>query len=180
MTELERLKRDLGSLTFSAQYRRPPRSDRLPRQALVVSIVRSRAAQPSFNDDRAKLGYGPQRRYKLRLLRWDDLGEGRQHYYLLDLVRTCAAYPQLVQTVKRSIDDHDPDIVLIEDVGSGTSLIADLDYQGLSTTPVKARMGKESRLSRVSAMMEKRSPAEGGTLGGRFPAGSLSVPRSQA
>ncbi|WP_157678539.1 hypothetical protein [Mesorhizobium sp. WSM1497] len=95
---------------------------------------------------------------------------------MLDVVRTCAAYPQLVQTVKRSIDDHDPDIVLIEDVGSGTSLIADLDYQGLSTTPVKARMGKESRLSRVSAMMEKLSPAEGGTLGGRFPAGSLSVP----
>ncbi|TPL71623.1 phage terminase large subunit [Mesorhizobium sp. B2-3-15] len=86
---------------------------------------------------------------------WDTaLKGGRQHYYLLDLVRTRAAYPQLIQTVKRSIDDHDPDIVLIEDVGSGTSLIADLDHQGLSTTPVKSRMGKESRLSRVSAMME--------------------------
>ncbi|MER8843689.1 phage terminase large subunit, partial [Mesorhizobium australicum] len=40
------------------------------------------------------------------------------------------------------------------DAGSGSSLIADLESQDISTTPVKARTDKESRLSRVAAMIE--------------------------
>ena len=44
--------------------------------------------------------------------------------------------------------------MLIEEAGSGFSLIADLDSQGISTTPVKSRTDKESRLSRVAAMIE--------------------------
>ena len=76
------------------------------------------------------------------------------NFYLLDLVRIRAAYPQLIKTVKAGIETHNPDIVLIEDAGSGSSLIADLESQAIPTTPVKARLDKETRLSRVAAMIE--------------------------
>ncbi|WP_156933482.1 hypothetical protein [Mesorhizobium sp. LSHC412B00] len=73
------------------------------------------------------------------------------NYYLLDLVRVRAAYPDLIKAVKNSLLEHSPDIILIEDAGSGSSLIADSESQDISTTPVKARTDKESRLSRVAA-----------------------------
>ncbi|RRH92069.1 terminase [Mesorhizobium tamadayense] len=153
--ELDRLKRDLGSLTFSAQYQQAP----APPDGNIVKRTWFRDYDPGQLD----------RRSMTIVQSWDTALKGDpscdysvgttwakddNNYYLLDLIRIRAAYPELIQRVKRSIDDHDPDIVLIEDVGSGTSLIADLDYQGVSTTPVKARMDKESRLSRVSAMIE--------------------------
>jgi predicted phage terminase large subunit-like protein len=68
--------------------------------------------------------------------------------------RVRAAYPDLIKAVKNSLVEHDPDIILIEDAGSGSSLIADLESQDISTTPVKTRTDKESRLSRVAAMIE--------------------------
>ncbi|MES0184832.1 phage terminase large subunit [Mesorhizobium sp. C386A] len=82
------------------------------------------------------------------------MGQSDNNYYLLDLVRVRAAYPDLIKAVKNSLLEHSPDIILIEDAGSGSSLIADLESQDISTTPVKARTDKESRLSRVAAMIE--------------------------
>ncbi|WP_027055218.1 phage terminase large subunit [Mesorhizobium erdmanii] len=76
------------------------------------------------------------------------------NYYLIDIVRIRAAYPDLVRSVRGALEQYNPDIILIEDAGSGSSLIADLDSHGIATTPVKARTDKESRLSRVAAMIE--------------------------
>lgn len=56
--------------------------------------------------------------------------------------------------MKAAIETHNPDIVLIEDAGSGASLIADLESQDIPTTAVKARHDKESRLARVAAIIE--------------------------
>jgi predicted phage terminase large subunit-like protein len=77
-----------------------------------------------------------------------------RNYYLLDVVRVRAAYPELIKRVKSEIESQNPDTILIEDAGSGSSLIADLESQGFSTTAVKARLDKETRLSRIAAMIE--------------------------
>jgi predicted phage terminase large subunit-like protein len=155
MPELDRLKRDLGSLAFSAQYQQSP----APADGNIVKRAWFRYYDP------AQL----ERRSMTIVQSWDTALKGDpssdysvgttwakddNNYYLLDLVRVRAAYPDLINTVKGSIEKHEPDIVLIEDAGSGSSLIADLDYQGIPTRPVKARLDKESRLSRVSAMIE--------------------------
>jgi len=155
MPELDRLKRDLGSLAFSAQYQQSP----APADGNIVKRAWFRYYDP------AQL----ERRSMTIVQSWDTALKGDpssdysvgttwakddNNYHLLDLVRVRAAYPDLINTVKGSIEKHEPDIVLIEDAGSGSSLIADLDYQGIPTRPVKARTDKESRLSRVSAMIE--------------------------
>ncbi|MER8649642.1 phage terminase large subunit [Mesorhizobium sp. M0586] len=153
--ELERLKRDLGSLTFSAQYQQSP----APPDGNMVKRVWFRDYDPHQFDRRSMtivqswdtaLKGDPSSDYSVGTT-WakDD-----NNYYLLDLVRVRAAYPDLIKAVKNSLLEHDPDIILIEDAGSGSSLIADLESQDISTTPVKARTDKESRLSRVAAMIE--------------------------
>ncbi|MER9592243.1 phage terminase large subunit [Mesorhizobium australicum] len=153
--ELERLKRDLGSLTFSAQYQQSP----APPDGNMVKRVWFRDYDPHQFDRRSMtivqswdtaLKGDPSSDYSVGTT-WakDD-----NNYYLLDLVRVRAAYPDLIKAVKNSLLEHSPDIIPIEDAGSGSSLIADLESQDISTTPVKARTDKESRLSRVAAMIE--------------------------
>ncbi|UVC17884.1 phage terminase large subunit [Mesorhizobium onobrychidis] len=153
--ELERLKRDLGSLTFSAQYQQSP----APPDGNMVKRVWFRDYDPHQFDRRSMtivqswdtaLKGDPSSDYSVGTT-WakDD-----NNYYLVDLVRVRAAYPDLIKAVKRSLTEHDPDIILIEDAGSGSSLIADLESQDIRTTPVKPRSDKESRLSRVAAMIE--------------------------
>ncbi len=80
------------------------------------------------------------------------MDDGR--YYLLDVVRVRVAYPELARTVKAGIERYNPDITLIEDEGSGASLIADLDSKDIPTTAVKTRDDKVTRLARVAAIIE--------------------------
>ncbi|MFB9980921.1 phage terminase large subunit [Mesorhizobium kowhaii] len=153
--ELEGLKRDLGSLTFSAQYQQSP----APAEGNMVKRVWFRDYDPQQLDvggmtivqswDTALKG-DPSSDYSVGTT-WAQDGS---NYYLVDIVRVRAAYPDLVRSVRSSLDRYNPDIILIEDAGSGSSLIADLDSQGIATTPVKARTDKESRLSRVAAIIE--------------------------
>lgn len=158
MPELDRLKRDLGSLTFSAQYQQSP----APADGNLVKRAWFRYYDLAQFD----------RRSMTIVQSWDTALKGDPScdysvgstwakddtkYYLLDLVRIRASYPDLVKVVRQSIDEHNPDIVLIEDAGSGSSLIADLDSQAIATTPVKARIDKEARLIRAAAMIENGS-----------------------
>ena len=64
------------------------------------------------------------------------------------------AYPDLLQTAIKAASDFNPDSILIEDAGSGTSLIADLDVRNISAKGIRNKGDNESRLSRVSAMIE--------------------------
>lgn len=155
MVTLEALKRELGSLGFSAQYQQAP----APAEGNIVKKVWFRDYDP-----------GGLRKHGMTMVQsWDTAVKGEpssdysvcttwamdsDNYYLLDLVRIRAAYPELIKRVKAGIETHNPDIVLIEDAGSGSSLIADLESQRIPTTAVKARLDKETRLSRVAAMIE--------------------------
>ena len=153
--ELDRLKQDLGSLTFSAQYQQSP----APPDGNMVKRVWFRNFDPQHLDIRnmtivqswdTAVKRDPCNDYSVGST-WAKDGD---QYYLIDLIRIRAAYPDLIKIVRSAIDKFDPAIVLIEDAGSGSNLIADLDSQDISTTPVKARIDKESRLSRVAAMIE--------------------------
>ena len=153
--ELERLRRDLGSLAFSAQYQQSP----APSDGNIIKRAWFRHYDPTQLDCSAMT----------IVQSWDTAVKGdpscdysvgttwatdQSNFYLLDVVRIRAAYPELVKAVKAAAEKHHPDIILIEDTGSGSSLIADLDSQGMSTTPVKDKADKESRVHRVTAMLE--------------------------
>ncbi|MBZ9873178.1 phage terminase large subunit [Mesorhizobium sp. BR1-1-9] len=155
MAELDGLKLALGSLNFSAQFQQAP----APPDGNIVKRAWFRYYDPGQLDlrsmtivqswDTAVKG-DPSCDYSVGTT-WAKDGN---NYYLLDLVRVRAAYPELIKAVKNFLAKHDPEIILIEDAGSGSSLIADLDSQNISTTPIKTRIDKESRLSRVGAMIE--------------------------
>lgn len=153
--ELHGLKQALGSLNFSAQYQQAP----APPDGNIVKRAWFRYYDSSELDRRSMtivqswdtaLKGDPSCDYSVGTTWAKDVN----NYYLLDLVRVRAAYPELIKVVRSSLAEHDPDIILIEDAGSGSSLIADLDSQDISTTPVKTRIDKESRLSRIAAMIE--------------------------
>ena len=153
--ELDQLKRDLGSLGFSAQYQQAP----APAEGNIVKKAWFRDYDPTalrthgmmiVQSWDTALKSDPSNDYSVGTTWAMDDG----NFYLLDLVRARASYPELIKKVKAGIETQNPDIVLIEDAGSGSSLIADLDSQFIPTTAVKARLDKETRLARVAAMIE--------------------------
>lgn len=155
MDYLDQQKVDLGSLNFSAQYQQTP----APTEGNMVKRAWFRSYEPNALNVRGKtivqswdtaLKGDPGNDYSVGTT-WAMDGS---NYYLLDVVRVRAAYPELIKRVKSEIASHNPDIILIEDAGSGSSLIADLESQHISTTEVRAKLDKETRLSRVAAMIE--------------------------
>ncbi len=155
LTYLDEQKIELGSLNFSAQYQEVP----APPDGNIVkkswfrhydhAALRTRGMTIVQSWDTALKG-DPSSNYSVGTTWAMDGG----NYYLLDLVRARAPYPELIKRVKAGIETHNPDIVLIESAGSGLSLIADLESRHISTTPVKVTGDKESRLARVAAMIE--------------------------
>jgi predicted phage terminase large subunit-like protein len=57
------------------------------------------------------------------------LRHGEDHY-LLDVARVRLDYPHLKRHIAELVERHQADAVLIEDKGSGTQLIQDLQYEG--------------------------------------------------
>jgi len=78
--------------------------------------------------------------------------EGR--YYLLDLIREKMAYPLLVETMRSLNTVWFPDVIVIEDKGSGTSLIQDLQ-KPLVGTPLTniwpMQTGNDNKVLRMQA-----------------------------
>ena len=86
---------------------------------------------------------------------WLPKAEG--NHYLTDLVRQRCEYPALIQLKsRRQYRRHRPDSILIEDKGTGTSLIQDLRYNDqLSPIAIKPEGDKETRLSTASLTIEQ-------------------------
>lgn len=81
-------------------------------------------------------------------------GDFEGKYYVLDVFEGRLGYPDLRKAVISNAMTWNPDIILIEDAASGTSLIQDLEWQGLNIIPVKPEKSKEVRLVTVSAIIE--------------------------
>ncbi|MEX2374058.1 MAG: phage terminase large subunit [Dehalococcoidia bacterium] len=75
-------------------------------------------------------------------------------HYLANVWRDKVDYPTLRHKAENLYNHHRPSAVLIEDQGSGTSLIQDLRHRGIPTSPWRSRDDKPTRLSIASPIIE--------------------------
>ncbi len=152
---LDRIKTTLGTYDFSAQYQQSPmppgggmikwdwfRHYRdLPQRGSRSEIVQSwdTASKASELSD-----------YSV-CTTWQVEGEDS---YLIDVERARLEYPQLKRRVIELKHRYKADAVLIEDKGSGISLIQDLNNEGLRCIRIQPEGDKVTRMSAVSARIE--------------------------
>jgi predicted phage terminase large subunit-like protein len=155
LEDLEGLKRSMGELFFSAQYLQEPiplagnlikadwfkHYDGAPvvggNDVLAISIDTAMKGTPSADYSVATV--------------WLARGE---HAYLLDLWRDRVDYPELRHAVRRLNEKYPSAVFLIEDKGSGTSLIQDLRSEKKAPIPINPEGDKITRLAAVSVQFE--------------------------
>ncbi len=151
---LQSIKAALGSATFSAQYlQRPVPAEgnmvlrkwlryynHLPVRDLDARVIQSwdTAMKPDQRNDPSVC------------TTWL---EHKGLIYLMDVTRERVIYPDLKRLVVRLATHFRADVVIIEDKGSGTSLIQDLKYEG-SLHPI-AFTPKLDKLTRMDAQTAK-------------------------
>jgi predicted phage terminase large subunit-like protein len=155
---LDAMKASMGSMAFSAQYLQRP----IPAEGNLIRREWLRyyqiAPQPAPEDlivislDTA-----------MKPTEIADYSVGtvwmmkKETYYLLDLVRGRFDYPTLRREVLQLKQRWPDATILIEDKGSGTSLIQDLRYQNISVIDIKAETDKVTRLCATQALFEAGS-----------------------
>lgn len=152
---LETLKRHMGSIAFAAQYQQDP----LPPDggAIKLSWFKTYDDLPEggeliFSVDTAAKT-GPQHDWSVIMV--VQVVEGR--FYLQNVWRRRAEYPDLKNSLIEMVRQAKPDVVLIEDKGTGTGLIQDLRAQseGIPVVPYDpGQMDKQSRIQVQSAKIE--------------------------
>lgn len=175
---LERLKLDVGSANFSAQYQQKPLK-------LVGSIVKPEWMVRFGYDDEdanhrnAEVAFRFHRRGgvldecgdNLQIIQsWDTgIKSGTQHdasacttfalrngvHHLVDMLVVRQEYPQLKRLIISHAARFLPEAVLIEDKGSGQSLLQDLRREtDLPLIAINPTSDKLTRLMRVTPLME--------------------------
>jgi len=155
LSALEELRRQLGSAAFEAQYQQrpvPPDGGLIKRQWLgwydSLPVQQSDDLIVQSWDTAYKLG--EQNDYSV-CSTWLVRGE---QAFLVDVWRDRVDYPTLVKRAIALRERHQPNFVLIEDAGSGTSLIQSLKAQGLPTRGAKSAADKVTRMSTASTLIE--------------------------
>jgi|HubBroStandDraft_6_1064221.scaffolds.fasta_scaffold118897_2 predicted phage terminase large subunit-like protein len=158
---LENIKRGMGSAIFSAQYQQEP----VPPGGNMIDW--NWFGFYEHND---------YRKFEEIIISWDtamkateisDFSVGTAwgvfggYYYLLDLIRVRLDYPALrrkiVELYFQYLHSQYPrPTLLIEDAGSGTSLIQDLKEQNIRAIAIKPESDKVVRMSAQSAKIESR------------------------
>jgi predicted phage terminase large subunit-like protein len=164
LEDLESLRQSMGELFFSAQYQQEP----IP---LAGNLIKAEwfkdydvAPTYTYNDllvisiDTAMKGT-QLADFSVATV-W--LGRG-DHCFLLDLWRERVDYPHLRHAVWRLREKHPKATLLIEDKGSGTSLIQDLRADNVAVIGINPEGDKLTRAAKISA---------------QFEAGSVSFPKS--
>lgn len=80
--------------------------------------------------------------------------ETEKGYYLVDLYLDRVMFPLLVHKAQALYDKYKPSVVIIEDKGSGSSLIEELRTQRIPVRPAKAVHSKLARYRNVMPMAE--------------------------
>ena len=156
ITVLEKLKLQLGSDAFSAQYQQAP----TPRGGAMIK----RNWIQRYTD------LPPQHERFLILQSWDTANKGgpandfsvcttwfvtrNKRWYLLEVWRRRVDYPDLKAAVQTLADKHKARRVLVEDAGAGTSLVQELRGEVAGIVAVKPDRDKISRMAVVSAKFE--------------------------
>jgi predicted phage terminase large subunit-like protein len=156
--DLARLKRSMGDLFFSAQYQQEPiplagniikaewfkEYDVVPTQryddTLVISIDTAMKAEQLADFSVATA--------------WLNQGD---YAYLLDLWRERVDYPELKRAVSRLREKYPNVTLLIEDKGSGTSLIQELRANNCAVIGINPEGDKGTRAAKISAQFEAGS-----------------------
>lgn len=157
LAQLERRRRSMTSQTFSAQFQQDP----VPDDGEVVQwrwFLRYRESPPVEAGDTFVQSWdtaskaGELNDFSV-CTTW--LMKGRD-YYLLDVWRARANFPELKRAVYAQAARWGADVVLIEDKGSGTSLIAQLLEEDDPALPRPiARDPKLDKVTRMSAASDR-------------------------
>lgn len=154
---LDKLRQDIGSEAFEAQYQQrpvPPGGNMFKREWLnyypfLPEITEEDTVFQSW-DTASKTGLA------------NDWSVGTTwlykngHYYLIDVIREKLEYPDLRARMLQAADEYKPWVILVEDTGVGTGLIADLRTKGLSVIEVSATQSKEARAAIQTPKFESR------------------------
>ena len=151
---LDSIKIAMGSATFSAQYQQAP----VPAGGNMIRWDWFGWYEPNKNI-----------RFESIVISWDTAMKATElsdysvgtvwgvivdFYFLLDLVRVRLEYPALRRKVVEVYRQWHNATTLIEDAGSGTSLIQDLREQKIPTIPIRPEGEKVMRMHAQSAKIE--------------------------
>ncbi|WP_377591310.1 phage terminase large subunit [Pseudochelatococcus lubricantis] len=155
VTDLDRLKREMGSAAFSAQYQQSP----VPAGGNMIKWAWF-----------GQYGAMPEAKWPAMIAQsWDTASKAgelndysvgitalvvQDTVYIVDVIRARLDYPSLKNRILQAKQRWKAQIILIEDKGSGTSLIQDLKRDGCHTIAVKAESDKVVRMSACSARIE--------------------------
>ncbi len=151
---LERLKLDLGSSAFEAQYQQAPRKQ--SGQMIAPHwLVRSQLPERNTGryvqswDTAIKAGDHHDASACATFLQQDGL------HYLVEMQRLRAEYPALKRAIIAQATRFAPEVILIEDKASGQSLLQDLRREtDLPLIAVMPEGDKQQRLQRVTPLLE--------------------------
>jgi predicted phage terminase large subunit-like protein len=158
MEVLEGLKKTMGALHFSAQYQQEP----IPLEGNLIKRdwFKEYDAAPSYiNNDTLVISIDT-------AMKGDELADFSvatiwlargEHSYLIDLWRERVDYPNLKHAIWRLREKYPKATLLVEDKGSGTSLIQELRANNIAVIQITPEVDKITRCAAVSAQFEAGS-----------------------
>lgn len=153
---LERIKAEIGSYAFAAQYQQRPAPygggmvkwhwfefyDEMPKRQDGDQVVQS--WDTAFTAEEAR-SYTVCTTWLIRANR----------FYLLDVFRRRLEYPELKSALKQQRERHWPDTLLIENKGSGTMLVQELRQEyDLWPIPIQPEADKATRMMTQTSLIE--------------------------
>jgi predicted phage terminase large subunit-like protein len=152
---LDNLRKSMGALHFSAQYQQEP----IPLEGNLIKLewFREYEVAPTYTySDKLVISIdtamkGDQLADFSVATVWLARGE---HSFLIDLWRERVDYPNLKHAVTRLRLKYPHASLLIEDKGSGTSLIQELRANNIAVIPITPEGDKITRCAAVSAQFE--------------------------
>jgi predicted phage terminase large subunit-like protein len=180
---LEQLRKDLGNLTFSAQYQQDPvlADGNLVKPSWFRSYMQGSVSPKEIQAGQADAAHGEEihapvalpTRFDAIVASWDtassaglnnDYSVGtiwgvlEHNYFLLDLYRIKATYPDLKRMMVDRAKLHKVNLVLLEKADSGRNLFHDMRRdrtKGFDIQAIPPESSKENRLSACSAIIEQ-------------------------
>ena len=152
---LDRLRRELGSADFSAQYLQQP----VPPGGAMFQRAWIRRYEGNLAVDGSGMVIqswdtasktAPGNDWSVCTTWWVKNG----NYYLLDLFRQRLDYPGLKRAAIGMAGRHHPRMVLVEDADVGTALATELRGCGIKVSPVRPAVSKEARAAVEAAKFE--------------------------
>jgi predicted phage terminase large subunit-like protein len=155
--DLERLKQSMTELFFSAQYQQEP----IPLGNLIKAAwfkEYETVPRPGYDDILVISIDTAMKDTQIAdfsvATAWRSCGDNS---YLLDLWRERVNYPDLKRAVLRLRAQYPGAVILIEDKGSGTSLIQDLRAEKVSVIGINPEGDKVTRVAKISDQFEAGS-----------------------